>query len=460
MTASLRPGALSLTESLVMGVAGSAPGFSIAVALASLIGTAGLLAPGALIIFAVPMIGIAVAYKGLGARMPNAGAGYEWASRLFGKPFGFASGWALLVASAVFTVTGSAPLGTATLSFFDPSLAQNVILTTAIGAAWLLGIGVVLMIGIGLTSKVQMIMSGLEIVILTIVLIAAFVHAIRHGAVNTPSWQWFSFHYPPGTLASTALLVVFFYWGWDVTANLGEETTKKHDGAGTGGFFSVFVTAAYFVAFAVAALLLFSIKDAQNFSDNLVYHMASEAGLGRSGALAASFAVILSSVATLETQLLQFSRTLFAMGRDGSMPRVFGIVHERTRTPINTMYLVLALGAVLTFLASFMPSVDLILSNSAKAVALQVCFYYGIAGLACAWLYRDSRRNQPGLFLVYVVYPLLSAVSLGVIAVYAFSTFDPLTRIVGVGGLLLGLLFFRPRGYRDGKVSALAGADG
>ena len=165
MTAKLRSGALSLTESLVMGVAGSAPGFSIAVALASLIGTAGLLAPGALMLFAIPMVGITVAYKGLGARMPNAGAGYEWASRLFGKPFGFASGWALLVASAVFTVTGSSPLGAAMLSFVDPGLASNVVLTTAIGAACFLIIGVVLMVGIGLTSKVQMIMSGIEIVI-------------------------------------------------------------------------------------------------------------------------------------------------------------------------------------------------------------------------------------------------------------------------------------------------------
>jgi len=459
MTAKLRSGALSLTESLVMGVAGSAPGFSIAVALASLIGTAGLLAPGALILFAIPMVGITVAYKGLGARMPNAGAGYEWASRLFGKPFGFASGWALLVASAVFTVTGSSPLGAAMLSFVDPGLASNVVLTTAIGAACFLIIGVVLMVGIGLTSKVQMIMSGIEIVILTVVLVAAAAHAILYGAVNPPSWQWLGLSYPPGTFSATALLVVFFYWGWDVTANLGEETTSEHDGAGTGGFVSVFVTAAYFVAFAVAALMLFSLKDAQGFSDNLVYHMAIEAGLGRSGALAASLAVILSSVATLETQMLQFSRTLFAMGRDGSMPRIFGIVHERTRTPINTMYLLLGVGVALMFLASFMSSISLILADSVKAIALQVCFYYGLAGLACAWLHRGMWRSHMGRFLFYAVYPLFSAVCLGGVAIYAFSTFDPLTRAVGLGGLLLGGLFFRPKGYSRGNVAVIASAE-
>ena len=448
MTARLKAGALSMLESLVMGVAGSAPGFSIAVTLATLLGTAGLLAPGALLIFAVPMIGIAVAYKGLGARMADAGAAYKWTSAIFNKPLGFFSGWALLVASAVFMVTGSAPLGSATLSFFsDPSLANNVVLTTLIGGLWFVAIGLVLIAGISLTSKLQMLMSGVEMIILTVVLGAAGVHALREGSVNLPSWSWFGLGYAPGAFAGSALLVVFFYWGWDVTANLGEETTTENQGAGNGGFFSVFVTTFYFLAFTVAALLLFTVKEGQSLSDNLIYHLALKSGLGRTGALAASFAVMLSSVATLETQMLQFSRTLFAMGRDGSMPRVFGVVDARTRTPVRTMYLLLGLGLVLIFLASFLPTVNLILADSVKAIALQVCYYYGVAGFACAWLYRDTLMKDPRQFLGYVLFPAASAAVLMVLAVYAFMTFDLMTRIVGVGGLLVGVLFYRPKGY-------------
>lgn len=448
MTARLKAGALSLVESLVMGVAGSAPGFSIAVTLATLLGVAGMLAPGALLIFAVPMIGVAVAYKGLCARMPSAGAAYEWTSRIFNKPLGFFSGWALLVASAVFTVTGSAPLGSATLSFFpDPTLANNVVLTTAIGAGWFVAIGLVLIAGISLTSRVQMVMSAVEMLILTGVLVAAGVHAARHGAINPPSWRWFGLDYPPGAFSASALLVVFFYWGWDVTANLGEETQTENEGPGKGGFFSVFVTTFYFLAFTAATLALFSLKEAQGLSDNLIYHLALKAGLGRAGALAASFAVMLSSVATLETQMLQFSRTLFAMGRDGSAPRLFGVVQAKTQTPVRTMYLLLGLGLVVIFLASFLPTLNLILADSVKAIALQVCYYYGLAGFACAWLYRDAYRTSPRRFAGYVVFPALSAATLLVLACYAFWTFDTVTRVVGVGGLLIGAVFYRPKGY-------------
>jgi amino acid transporter len=431
-----------------MGVAGSAPGFSIAVALATLLASTGALAPGALLLFAVPMIGISLAYKGLDARMPNAGAAYEWTSRIFNKTLGYFSGWALLVASVVFGVTGAVPLGSATLSFLpDPTLANNVVLTAGVGAVWFIAIGVVLITGISLTSRVQMVMSTIELVILTVVVIAAGVHALRFGAVNPLSWSWFGLDYPPGAFAASALIVVFFYWGWDVTANLGEETDTAHHGAGNGGFVSVFVTTVYFLAFAAATLFLFSLKEGQGLSDNLIYHLAVRAGLGRAGGLAASFAVILSSVATLETQMLQFSRTLFAMGRDGAMPRAFGVVSPKSQTPVRTMYLLLGLGLVMIVLASFVPSVGLILSDSVKAIAIQVCYYYGVAGFACAWLYRNVSKEGWLAFCVYALFPALSAAALIVLACYAMTTFDTLTQIVGVGGLIAGVVFLRPRGY-------------
>jgi len=457
MATQLKANALSVIEALVMGVAGSAPGFSIAVALATLLASAGALAPGALLIFAVPMVGISLAYKGLDARMPNAGAAYEWTSRIFNKTLGYFSGWALLVASVVFMVTGAVPLGSATLSFLpDPSLAGNVLATTGVGALWFIAIGVVLITGISLTSKVQMIMSTIELVILTVIVIAAGLHALKFGAVNPLSWAWFGLGYAPGAFSASALIVVFFYWGWDVTANLGEETDTAHHGAGNGGFISVFVTTVYFLAFAGATLVLFSLKEGQGLSDNLVYHLAVRAGLGQAGGLAASFAVILSSVATLETQMLQFSRTLFAMGRDGAMPRTFGVVSPRSQTPVRTMYLLLGLGLAMIVLASFVSTVSLILSDSVKAIAIQVCYYYGVAGLACAWLYRDTRRTDPRAFLICAVFPALSAAALIVLALYALTTFDTLTRVVGIGGLIVGVLFLRPRGYRGGPQTGAA----
>jgi amino acid transporter len=448
MSAELKANSLSFFESIIMGVAGSAPGFSIAVAIAGLLAAAGSVSPNALLIFAVPMLGISVAYKGLNKKMPSAGAAYEWTKQGFGKFFGYFSGWALLIAALVFMVTGSVPLGTATIDLFDPALASNVLLTTAIGAVWFVAIGVVLITGIELTSKIQVVMSSIELLILFGISIAAFFHTGVGGAVTPFSWSWFGFGYPAGTFAASSLIVVFLYWGWDVTCNLSEETKgEPPNAAGNGGFLSIFITIASFVAFTVAALMMFTLKDASGFSDNLIYHVALQAGLGTTGGYAASLALILSSVATLETTMLQFSRTLFAMGRDRALPGYFGVVQEKTLTPVRTMYLLLGLGLVLIFISSFMPSIATILADSVSGIAVQVCYYYGLAGLVCAFAYRNSYKESIGTFLGYAVFPGLSAIALFVLGIYAITTFNLTTQIVGIGGLVVGIVFYRPGGY-------------
>ena len=99
MSNQLKANSLSFFESLVMGVAGSAPGYTIAITTAALLATAGTLSPGALVIFAVPMLGVAVSYKALNRRDASAGAAYQWTTVAFGKFLGFFSGWALLIAS-------------------------------------------------------------------------------------------------------------------------------------------------------------------------------------------------------------------------------------------------------------------------------------------------------------------------------------------------------------------------
>jgi amino acid transporter len=443
----LKAGSLSFAESLVMGVAGSAPGYTIAVTTAVLLTVAGPYSPGALLIFAVPMLGIAVAFRELNRLDANAGAAFQWTSLRFGKFWGYFSGWALLVASMIFMVTGSLPLATATLDFIDPALTQQVVLSSAIASAWFLLIAIVLIIGIEVTSRVQMVMTGVELVILTAIAIAAFVHAGRFGAANAISWTWFGFGYSAAGFANTALVVVFFYWGWDVTANLAEETRDGEVNAGLGGFLSIFVTIAYYVAFALAALVLFSVRKASNLSTNIIYDIAVAAGFGRTGGLLASGAVILSSIATLETTMLQFSRTLFAMGRDGAMPHRFGVVDARTRTPLRAMLVLIGTGLALLWGSSLMPTLNLIIQDGVRAVGILVAYYYGLAGLVALSAFRNLRRNAFARWLVVALFPGVSGIALIVLGGYAMTTFDAVTDIVGVGGLLVGIVFFRPRRF-------------
>jgi amino acid transporter len=445
MSNQLKANSLSFFESLVMGVAGSAPGYTIAVTTAVLLSVAGSLSPGALVIFAVPMLGIAVAYKALNKRDASAGAAYQWTSAAFGKFLGFFSGWALLIASLVFMVAGSVPVATSTLNFIAPDLTGNVFVTAGVASAWFLLIALVLITGIEITSKVQMVMTTVELLILTIVLVAAFVHAGVSGIANPFSWSWFGFGYTPAAFSASALMVVFFYWGWDVTSNLSEETVNGRENAGNGGFSSIFITIAFYIGFTAAALFLFSLRDARNLTDNIIYNIAVASGLGRFGGLCASVAVILSSIATLETTMLQFSRTLFAMGRDGALPQVFGEIAPKSQTPVKAMYVLIAIGLLLIWSSSLMPTVSAVIAASVNAVAIQVCYYYGLAGLVAAWEFRGT--TAPGRWLALCLFPAFSGLLLLGLGIYAITTFNLVTKIVGLGGFALGIFFYRPRTY-------------
>ena len=108
--------------------------------------------------------------------------------------------------------------------------------------------------------------------------------------------------------------------------------------------------------------------------------------------------------------MLQFSRTLFAMGRDGAMNPMFGIVDARTQTPVRAMLVLIAVGLVLLWGSSLMPTVGTIIADSVNAVGVLVAYYFGLAGLVAAWEFRGEwKRIDPAAGSGCALYPALSA---------------------------------------------------
>ena len=437
----LKGNSVSFVGSMMMGVAGSAPASSIALGAAALIAAAGVFAPVALLVFAVPMLGIAKAYQALGARDANAGASYQWTSAIFGKFLGFFSGWSLLVATLLFMVSGTVPIATATLNLIAPGQVGNVVTTSLVASAWFAVVSVIVVAGITVTSRAQTLLTLAQLVILLIILAAALMHIHTTGTAEKFGKQWLGSGLTPGSFAASALIAVYFYWGWDVTANLGEETVGGGKKAGLGGLLSIFITILLYSGFAAVALMVFPARDAQNLTDNLIFDIANRSGLSRAGGILASGAVILSSIAALEATMLMFSRTLFAMARDGSMPRMFAKVDDRTQSPSRTIYAVIALGLVLIWGSALMPSVKLLLFSSVRALGLQVDYYFGLAGLGAAWIFRDCYKISIRRWLALCLFPAASSIGLIGLGLYAVSTFDLWTNVIGIGSFALGFGF-------------------
>ena len=207
----LAAGSIGLWESIIMGIAGTAPAFSVEVTATTIIAAVGVLSVASLLYCGIIMFGITFAFINLNKMNPNAGASFAWVGEIFGKTTGFFSGWALLVASCLFMVSGTIPAANAFLLLFAPEYINNVHLITIIAAVLLTAISIVVLKGIKLTSYVQVAMTLVEIMILFVIGYASF-KIFPHIAEHPFSWSWFSIkEFTPQTFASGALTAMFFY---------------------------------------------------------------------------------------------------------------------------------------------------------------------------------------------------------------------------------------------------------
>src|SRR3954452_12941029 len=304
----LRQGALSGFDSVIMAIAGNAPAYSIAATTAVLISGVGLASPAALLYSAIPMLGIAWAFNYLRRADVNAGASYSWVGRALHPALGFLSGWALVVSATIFMVAGSLPAGQLTLSLFSDALANNTALATTVGAVWFLLMVGLVMAGVTVTARAQWIMTGLEVALLLVFAIIG-VTRLSDGAGADFSWSWFGFHNFGGIsgFAAWALVAAFYFWGWDVTANLNEETEGRGRKAGFGGLVGVLLVFALFEIFTVLTNMLLTPKEIDGNAANVLVRLGDIALPGGGGKILI-IAVMLSTIATLETTLIQVSR--------------------------------------------------------------------------------------------------------------------------------------------------------
>ncbi|WP_316754328.1 APC family permease [Streptomyces herbicida] len=454
----LQANALGTFDTVVMAVAGSAPAYSLAATTAVLVGAVGLASPAALLYCAIPMLGIALAFSYLGRIDVNAGASYSWVGRTLHPFLGFVSGWALVVSATIFMVAGSLPAGSMTLALFDENLADNTALSTAIGAAWfLIMLGVVLG-GARLTVRAQLLMSGVELVILGLFAVLALFHT---GDARAFDWSWLGFSHFDGMagFASGALIAAFYYWGWDVTSNLSEETRNSRRTTGLAGLIGVGVVFLLFEVFTIAVNVLLSSKQIEENDANVLAVLGEEVWPGWGGRLLI-VAVMLSTIATLETTLIQVTRSLFAMGRDRTMPSALGRVHRTWNTPWVAIAVVGGVALVMFIASNALGSVGDILSDAISAIGLQIAVYYGLAGLAVVVAYRKMLLTSVGNFVLGGLWPLFGALFMFWIFVESLGELSGAAIAIGLGGLAVGLipmLWYWKQGsdyYRPAKLDA------
>lgn len=438
----LKKDTLGVLHSVALGIAGTAPSFSISATMATLIAAVGILSPSSLLYSGLLMFGIAVAYAKLNGMRASAGAAYAWVGEILNPALGFFSGWALLCASVLFMVSATVPAGAATLLIVKPEWADNKVAVTLVSIVWLFLVSWGVQRGALFSGRAMMLTAGFEMLTLTGLGLLTLVHPVHAASLSLAAFAPWSFS--PAGFAGGAVIAVFFYWGWDVALNFSEETKQSNRAPGLGALISAVLLVAVFVGFAATAVVTLSGAEVARAGTNILFAVASKL-LPGPFAYVAVLALMLSTIGTLQTSISQFSRMLFAKARDGALPKVWSRLNPRYHTPEAGILLNAALGALLLLLSLASQSLADTMKASINAIGAQAAFYYGLAGIACArhcWGKggRDNGGRDWRNVVVLVIWPGVSALALLAAAAVTLAQSDAVTNIFAIGGIAAGIV--------------------
>ena len=342
----LKRNAISFVSNIVIGVASTAPAYSLAATLGGIAGFAAFGGPAIMIVAFIPMLFIAAAYYYMNRADPDCGTTFSWVTRAMGPPLGWMGGWGIIVADIIVMPSLAAIAGQYSFQLFGnnhPSTLE----VTLVGVAWIVIMTAICYIGIELSARTQQVLLGAEFVILVIFSVVALVkvYSGTPGAHHI-SASWFNPFDIKGfsNFTEAVLLAVFIYWGWDSGVTVNEETEDSGSAPGRAALVSTVVLVLIFVVVAVATTAFAGPKLLANNSSDVfapIGHRVLGSGLDK----LLIIAVLTSASASTQTTILPTARTALSMARSKAIPTRFGAIHPRYLSPsVGT----LAMGAAST----------------------------------------------------------------------------------------------------------------
>jgi amino acid transporter len=434
------PRVLGLFDLSVLASAAMGPAYSLASTMGPMVAAAGGYATLALALLTGVMLCIAVAFSRLSRVMPNAGSSFSWIASAFGPGLGTYAAWLLLLSNYFATMTTALPAATYTLDLFAPALATSPLWDAVVGALWILASTMLLYVGQRPTAGVTAVFLIAELVVVAASAIAAvFAHPAPEHFAGPP----LALPNPIFGIVTAMVLGIWMTDGWEVSAAASEEASGSAETSGRGGILGLVITCAVLLLAMAAYLHVGSVAGfAANQTDAMDY-VASRLG-GPVWRVTIVATVLISTAATLWTTVLYLSRSVYAMGRDRVLPRVFGELDSRDM-PTNSLLLVFAGVTAFTLLTGFWPTATSVLNLILNGTAVFLGALFFLSALAAIRLLA-GKPGESRLATLYV--PAFGATALAAIIAVDIIQSDATTRTVELAGLALGVPFASWRGRR------------
>jgi amino acid transporter len=412
----LKKDAIGFVDGLCVGLASTAPAYSLAAVIGLIVVAVGLHAPGVLLFSFVPMFFIAAAFYYMNRVDTDCGTTFSWVTRAMGPYWGFMGGWAIcttgiLVVGSLADVSAYYTYDLLGIDGADGKpLYTNELAVAALAVAIIAVMTAICVIGTELSAHLQRVLTLGQVGILLLFAGVVFVRLIIGDAPDRsidPELSWLNpFAVDYSALLSGVLLAVFIYWGWESAVNLSEETKDSSRAPGLAGIASTVILLGTYLAVTVALIAFAGLSGVEKFEDDAgVLGAVGDNVLGSELGKLLVIAVIVSGISSAQTTILPGSRTSLSMAAAGALPRRFASIHPRFLTPA---FGTIVVGALAT--AWYVPGKlisENFLFDSLSALSLMIAFYYGLTGLACVIYWRHQLFKSAKNFLFIGLAPLI-----------------------------------------------------
>jgi amino acid transporter len=420
----LKKGAIGYLSNIVIGVASTAPAYSLAatVGFFVLINGVGIHSPAIIVVSFIPLFFIATAYNAMNRVDPDCGTTFSWVTRSMGTGWGWVIGWTVIFSDIVVNANQAQIAGSYGFQLVGANGAAN--------SKWdviILGVVFIALLtwicwrGIELSARTQQVLLGFEMTLLVVFSIVALIKAYTgsHPASMHVTLEWFNpFGMSFGALVDGLLLGVFLYWGWDTGVSVNEESENANDGPGRSAIVSTIVLIGIYLLVTVASQAYAGPKYLAANPNDIFAGGLSRGVLGAMHFLL-TIAVLTSATAATQTTILPAARSALSMARRGAIPERFADIHPRNLIPGSATIWAGVLSVIWYVIISILSSN--VLGDCVAGLGFLVCIYYGFTGFACAIFYRRELLKSPRNFIGLGLIPVVGgAVLMGVLGYGAY----------------------------------------
>ncbi len=295
----------------------------------------------------------ALSYAEIGSRMPVTGGFYKVFSYAYHPSIAFSVNCVILISNAA-SVGGVAMIGTGYLFKLFPQYHFAEIDTAIVSSIAVLLFYGINLLGLRMSSIAQNILMLIKIGMLLLLISCLFSFSnyavqissdITHAIVqnSTPQMSWIQ------SLGVSLIAVSFTYGGYQQTINFGNEVKQPSKNIPKGIFYGIAIIIILYllVSYSYYAIIGFSeIK-----TENEIAFVLINKVFGTQGAKVFSVLLFIGVLAYVNALLMSNPRVMYAMGEEGSLPKMFTKQNKKTEALTVALTAFASLCVVILFFA-------------------------------------------------------------------------------------------------------------